>query len=457
MEKRWVRKRNGRLQVFNRQKIRSSVVNAGATQKQARHVANTITESVRVCKLCRDINGKKEVSSARLSNTVTSELFKINRNAADRYSKYRNLTQKPPSGRAIFTTPTQPRERKRETNETTRLRYTNQMNTLFSQITSINQQAHNATSRIENLNDRIHSLPTRITRIRQGNYQVSTHLESDQVALSERWSNLSPDLRSTTYQRRDTVQSKTQDLQRALTQTQRRTDYNLGNLGSIESSLSELRRNLSEIEGFVASSISPLEKKYQSIDTDLRMAESTVTLVSQASFPWMERETPIIATKVKDLNNNLDGILTLTNLRFILEHEKEIVLKKRLFIVTEKKNVREVALQKPIGMVTRLTKGKVGLLKGSGLFVEFAPESGIPEMKFDTKGHEADWMAQRYNYIISGQADEELVTVTPESTPGQKAPQLVACHVCGAPYKEQIYRGQTSVTCQYCGAVIALK
>jgi hypothetical protein len=187
------------------------------------------------------------------------------------------------------------------------------------------------------------------------------------------------------------------------------------------------------------------------------MAESTVTLVSQASFPWMERETPIIATKVKDLNNNLDGILTLTNLRFILEHEKEIVLKKRLFIVTEKKNVREVALQKPIGMVTRLTKGKVGLLKGSGLFVEFAPESGIPEMKFDTKGHEADWMAQRYNYIISGQADEELVTVTPESTPEQKAPQLVACHVCSAPYKEQIYRGQTSVTCQYCGAVIALK
>jgi hypothetical protein len=77
-------------------------------------------------------------------------------------------------------------------------------------------------------------------------------------------------------------------------------------------------------------------------------------------------------------------------------------------------------------------------------------------MKFDTKGHEADWLTQGYNQIVSGQIEEELTSTSPESTPEQETPQLVACQICGAPYDEMIYRGQTSVNCKYCGAAIAL-
>ena len=243
------------------------------------------------------------------------------------------------------------------TNESKRLAYTKRVNSLSSEISSINQQAHNITNRIERLNDHVHSLPTRITRIRQGNYRVLTHLEVDQGLLLEMWTKLSPDIRATTLQKSGTVQSQTSALQRALAQKQRRTVYNLGNLRDVESRLAELRLNLSELQGYVASSLTPLEKRYQQIDRDLQLAESTVTLVSQASFPWKEGETPVMATKAKDLVNDREGVITLTNHRFIYELEKEIVLKKRFFIVTEKKNVREVVIQKPIGMITRLTKG----------------------------------------------------------------------------------------------------
>jgi hypothetical protein len=189
----------------------------------------------------------------------------------------------------------------------------------------------------------------------------------------------------------------------------------------------------------------------------LRKAERTVALVSQASFPWEEGETPIFASKVKDLNNDLQGFITLTNRRFILEHEKEIILKKRLFIVTEKKTVREVAINKPIGMVTQLVHGKVGFFKGSGIFMTFTPESRLPEMKFDTTGEEAEWMTQSYTYIMSGGADDELATLTPQTPADQTGPQLLTCQMCGAPYTDQIYRGQTSVNCHYCGAVITLR
>jgi len=270
------------------------------------------------------------------------------------------------------------------------------------------------------------------------------------------WMKLSPELRATASLKGETVQSKTRILQQNLSYKLGGTDYNTGNLQETQLRLSELRLNLSEIQSAVASGLTPLEKKFQNIDKDLRRAESTVSLVSQASFPWEEGETPIVATKVKDLNNNLEGFITLTNLRFILEHKKEIVLKKRLFIVTEKKVTREVAIQKPIGMVTRLVRGKVGFFKGAGLFVEFVSESGIPEMKFDTTGQDAEWITHNYNSIISGQVDEELATVTPAVTASQEVPQPVACLICGAPYNEKIYQGQTSVNCKYCGTVITL-
>jgi len=456
VEKRWVRKSDGHLEAFNRSKIRLGVLKAGASRKQASQVASTITKSVRICELCDDVEGKKEVSSARLSNVVIAELHKINRDAAKRFSNYRVGKQKTRGSQVPFGTPTQSRGNEMATDESQRLMYTNRVSALFSEISSISQQASNITNNIESLNDQVHSLPTRIRRVRQGNYRALTHLETDQASLSEMWSQLSPNLRAITSQRSEAVHFKTRDLQRVLTQHQRRSNYDLGNLQNTESGLSELRITLSDIQSQIASSLTPIEKRYQNIDKDLRMAESTVTLVSDASFPWIEKETPIIATKAKDLNNDVEGIITLTNLRFIFEQEKEIVLKKRFFIVTEKKIVREVAVHKPIGMVTQLVKGRVGLLKGAGVFVKFASESGLPEMKFDTKGHEADWLTQGYNYIVSGQVDEELAAASPESTSDQEVPQLVACPICGAPYNEMIYRGQTSVNCKYCGAAIAL-
>ncbi len=189
----------------------------------------------------------------------------------------------------------------------------------------------------------------------------------------------------------------------------------IGNLQEIESGIPEVRLNLSEMYSAITSSLSPLEQKYESIDQDLTRAESTLSLLEGASFPWEESESPILAIKAKDLNSNLEGVLTLTNLNIVFEHEKEVVLKKTLFIVTEKKKVREVEVQKPIGMVTSLIHGKVGFLKGSGLFIKFASEAGIPEMKFDTTGEDADWVTKSYSQIISGQIDKELAASAPSN------------------------------------------
>lgn len=342
-------------------------------------------------------------------------------------------------------------------NRDRKLAYTQRVNRLSGEMASINQQVNSVTHSIESLDGRIQSLPARIARVRQGNYRVMTHLETDQASLSEAWMELSPGLRSTASLKGEIVRAGIRDLQQALTYRRGRTDYDLGNLRDIEAGIPGLRSDLSEMQGAVVGTLSPLEKRFQSIDKDLRRAESTVSIVSRASFPWEEGESPIIAAKAKDLNKDLEGFITLTNRRFIFEQEKEIALKKVLFVVTEKKVVRELVVQKPIGMVTRLAKGKVGFFKGAGLFVEFASETGIPEMKFDTTSQDAEWLTESHNYIISGRANEELAAVTPAVTADQEVPKLVACPICGAPYQEKIYLGQTSVNCKYCGAVVSIQ
>ena len=457
LSERWVRKSNGKLERYNRSKLRSSILKSGATRRQAQKITTSITNSFRRGNLGKNINGKKEISSINLSNSIISELKKINQNATSNYTNYRNLKRRTPSTGVQFRTPIQTNQQNISLNESKRLAYTNKVNTLTSEISSINSQTNNVTQRIDKFNEQVHNLSSRITSIRQGNYRVLTHLEKDQISLSEKWTKLSPNLRTMTSQKSGIVESRTRNLQQVLTHNQSRLDYNLGNLQGIDSNVSELRLILSEIQGYVTSSITPLEKNYQKIDMDLKKAERTVTLITQASFPWIEGETPIISIKAKDLINNSNGVITLTNLHFIYEHEKEIVLKKRFFIVTEKKIVREVAVHKPIGMVTQMTKGRVGLLKGSGLFIEFAPESGIPEMKLDTKGNEADWIIQSFNSIVSGQVDEELSSVTPKTESDKDSPQLLICQICGAPYNEKIYRGQISVNCKYCQAIITLQ
>ena len=60
----------------------------------------------------------------------------------------------------------------------------------------------------------------------------------------------------------------------------------------------------------IANAMAPLEQKYENINQDLERAESTLSLLQGASFPWQESETPIVAVRAKDLNSDLEGIVS---------------------------------------------------------------------------------------------------------------------------------------------------
>ena len=307
------------------------------------------------------------------------------------------------------------------------------------------------------LEDSLNKLPARIAQIRKMNYRALANLESDQTALVERWASIGPGLKEIIRSGVSSLRPEISILESEISQRRMDTVYNTMRLTNLEIRLSTLQLRLSDLSAHVSKSLGDIEGKLQSVEQDVALAEGTLNLISQASFQWKEKEFPIYAVNGKDMNRDAEGVITLTNLRFLFESEKEVVLKKRLFIATEKKKVRETLLDQPVGIIDSVTKGRVGLLAGAGLFITFKPQSGLQEMKFDVKGHEADSVIRFYNYIVSGQADAEASSVEgPPPPPTDEKPKITVCPRCGAPFTEEIYRGQTSVQCRYCGAVIPL-
>jgi DNA-directed RNA polymerase subunit RPC12/RpoP len=105
----------------------------------------------------------------------------------------------------------------------------------------------------------------------------------------------------------------------------------------------------------------------------------------------------------------------------------------------------------PVGSISSLTKGRVGLLAGAGLYIDF--KQGIESLKLDTKSEEADLIVSTHGLIMSGQVDDEMQKNGKAPTEETK---LITCPRCGAPYTDEIYKGQVTVNCRYCGSSIAV-
>jgi DNA-directed RNA polymerase subunit RPC12/RpoP len=92
-------------------------------------------------------------------------------------------------------------------------------------------------------------------------------------------------------------------------------------------------------------------------------------------------------------------------------------------------------------------------LAGAGLYIEF--KQGDPQLKLDTKNDEADRAVKFYGLITSGQIDEELSKLKLEA-PKTVEKRIISCPKCGAPYTDEIYRGQLTLQCKYCGTTITV-
>jgi hypothetical protein len=327
------------------------------------------------------------------------------------------------------------------------------VNSLRTSVSSLMTEANGVQKRISDLDDNIGDLTNRISKIRRGNYFLMGYIEEAQGSLADRWGERGPALRDEVWVRLDSTRSDLQSLSGIVSSLD--SDASPG-VSDAESRLRRLRGDVSSVRSLVMDEVNEIEGSFSELDSELALAENTVELLSEPSFEWKMKEHPVISIRAHHLDEDVHGVLTLTNQRFIFEGEKEVVLKKMLFIATEKKTVRETIIDEPVGAVETIEKGKVGFFKGAGLYVKFNPQTSLKEARFDTRGIEGDQVVRLFEYIDSGEAERELKKVRgEEEEEGASVP--VVCPICSAPYTEEIFRGQTSLECIYCGTAIHLE
>ena len=80
-----IRKRDGRIEEFLESKIIAGVKKAGATVKEAAHVAKEVAGKV---------THRTEVAAEELSNMVVASLRKVNQKASEEFRKFRDIKLK---------------------------------------------------------------------------------------------------------------------------------------------------------------------------------------------------------------------------------------------------------------------------------------------------------------------------------------------------------------------------
>ncbi len=289
------------------------------------------------------------------------------------------------------------------------------------------------------------------------------HLETDIEQLTRRWTEIAPSVKQALASNVEPLAPQIASLQaeaRGL-----RAQISSGNMGYSQMGLAHLSTTASSMRSRVNSEVdkvnSPISGLFSSvsaIDENLNIAEHTLGLFGQANFPLKEEESPVLAFEGKILKGDKsEGTLFFTNQRFIFEAKKEVVLEKKLFIVTKKKTERVVVINQPIGAVQEINKGRVGFLAWTGIYVKFKSSTGQEETQFDVKGNEADIIKRFFDYLISGEADKDIAKIKGTTPTAAPTKQLVRCPNCFAPYTREVYKGQKTVQCEYCGTQIVIE
>jgi hypothetical protein len=341
---------------------------------------------------------------------------------------------------------------------------------LYSRLRSIESDLSGAAGAISEVESRIAyvegamgSLPSRLATVRGRGYAAIGHLEKSIDLLTKKWTDSAPMIKQAFL---NSVQPLTGQIQAFQAEAQRlRSEISYGNIASGQPLANRLSIDASSIRARAMSEASKVSALFNelttsvnAIDRDLKVAEKTTELFSQAAFPLKPEESPVLAIEGKIMTGDKnEGTLYFTNQRFVCEGRKEVVLERKLFIVTKKKTEGTVLIEQPIGALLEITIGRVGLIAWTGIYVRFKPERKLAETPFDVRGWEAEVITRFFNYIIGGEADEDIAQI--KGVQAKEAPsiQIVRCPQCFAPYTHEVYKGQTSVQCEYCGTMIVIR
>ncbi|RLE61462.1 MAG: hypothetical protein DRJ35_00545 [Thermoprotei archaeon] len=300
------------------------------------------------------------------------------------------------------------------------------------------------------------SLPSRLSELRVKGYVYRSYLEKKLENLIDGWMKIRQSFLTNVNDLEKRYKSRLKDIELQLRESSL-FDPNIavGEEQRLESIRLELESLCDDIERSVDSileSVRDVEREFASVKWEINNAEQTLDKASRIGLELQQGEFLYAAFTGTLLGNEkAKCTVFLTNRRFIIVGEKDIVLKKILFIPVKKKKTYITIADMPIGYVKDVKPGKVGFFRGKGVYIT----AGTEEFVIDMEDYKVDTFIKHLIKAMRGDIDNEvIINVKPEE---KTMPKVVQCPYCGAPVKVPLIRGVTSIKCEYCGSIIHIK
>lgn len=336
-----------------------------------------------------------------------------------------------------------------------------QFNALQDQImlTPVNDE-------LEDIASAINALPANIENIRARGYVFKSYLERKVETLNTQWTELRPQVQAAVQTQSNALRLEANPVQAQLNRRQLAT----APLASLEGKVTAALRNLQGMYDTLDDNINQTQQQLDDISWTLQQGEL-------ASFGFLAAETPVEAVpanwKKPGDKDGVEGVLFLTDQRLLFEQKEEVATKKVLFITTEKTKVQALQWAVPVGQIEKAvgsTKGLMGkddfltitLVESAGLVgpegTSLYDDMGRPlrTTELHLKGERGEAWQAFIGRVKSGEIDKERTVPVDAAVTETVANAPTKCPNCGATITQTILRGQTEMTCEFCGSVIRL-
>jgi cell division inhibitor SulA len=338
---------------------------------------------------------------------------------------------------------------------------------LRSQLTALEKSTRLTDIRdaVEDLQTTANSLGQKVAKLRSRGFVFGKDFESQAAHFSRQWMQMGPGILSQINQQASRLQTAFAPLQSRSPSLAAAS----GNPMQARPLLKQLKPQADALESQVRAAEGQLKGMYDSFESQLRHfngqlseADSTLTQLEEATFKLLATEAGVRTVKAvwvrdgREDKEDPDGILFLTDQRLIFEQKEEVATKKVLFITTEKQKIQKVLFDAPVALVEAVNVSKQGLFKNEdNLEILFAPSAPIDKVRFHIWQEGVEWQAL-INRVQTRDIDKERAVAVDAGAEAKVKSAPSQCPSCGGNISQVILRGQDSIKCEFCGAVIRL-
>lgn len=308
------------------------------------------------------------------------------------------------------------------------------------------------------------TLDNDLDALRAQGYVFRNYLERKIDVITAKWENVSEAVAGQVEEEGDELEAESDKVERLV---QRAMGGNTSAISRAESAVETLESKVSAARSALQNRYDDIARTVQQTRTQLDELKWSFEQAQQASFDFLEAEYLVLACQAELLEGPSDdegpqGILYLTDERLIFEQKEKVATKKFLFVTTESETVQEIEFEAPLGWIEDLeAQDKRKLLKKKELLnLTLSPEAPFSQVtiRLHKGAKNEDWV-RHINRARNGEIERERIAEAAEEK--EAAAEAVAaaptsCATCGAPFSAAIVRGQSEITCEYCGSLTRL-